>query len=410
MTPDESRWDAVVIGAGASGLLAAIRAAERGRRVLLLEKNPRPGAKILMSGGGRCNLTHDTDARGIAAAFGPPGRFLHSALAAFGPKETVALVESEGVPTRAEEGGKVFPAGGKASDVLEALLRRLRRGPCAVALDEPAMDLARDGDGFRLATPRRTLRCGRVVVTTGGRSYPACGTTGDGYRWVRALGHAVVPPRPALVPVTAKVPWIRDLRGLAVPDAEVRVMAARGGKPLARSRGAILFAHFGLSGPAVLDVSRAVGGPGLVLECDLLPGLSLPALDGFLRDAASASGKKKVEGVLPEALPRRLGEALAGRAGLPPGRKAAELTKDERGRLVESIKRLRLPVSGTLGFERAEATAGGVSLDEVDPRSMESRIVPGLFLAGEMLDLDGPIGGYNLQAAFSTGWAAGGSA
>jgi len=209
--------------------------------------------------------------------------------------------------------------------------------------------------------------------------------------------------------VTAKASWIRDLRGVAVPDAEVRVTGAPGGKPPARSRGAVLFAHFGLSGPAVLDVSRAVGGPGLVLECDLLPDLSAPTLDGLLRDAASASGKKKVEGVLTEALPRRLAEALAGRAGLPPGRKAAELTKDERGCLVESIKRLCIPVSGTLGFERAEVTAGGVSLSEVDPRSMESRIVPGLFLAGEVLDLDGPIGGYNLQAAFSTGWAAGGS-
>ena len=407
MRSEESDWDAVIIGAGAAGLLAAIRASERGRRVLVIEKNPRPGAKILMSGGGRCNLTHDTDARGIAATFGPPGRFLHSALTAFGPRDIITLMESEGVPTRTEEGGKVFPLGGKSSDVLEALLRYLRRGACAIAIGEPVKDLSRDGDGFLLSTSRRTLRCGRVVVTTGGRSYPACGTTGDGYRWARALRHTVAPPRPALVPVTVKVPWVRELRGLSIPDADVRVTEAPGGRPLARSRGAILFAHFGLSGPAILDVSRAVRCPGLALECDLLPGLPVPDIEGLLRKAASSSGKKKVEGVFPEVLPRRLGEVLTRKAGLPLGRKAAELTKDERVRFVESIKRLRLPLSGTLGFDRAEVTAGGVALDEVDPRSMESRVVPGLFFAGEMLDLDGPVGGYNLQAAFSTGWAAG---
>jgi hypothetical protein len=247
-----------------------------------------------------------------------------------------------------------------------------------------------------------------VVLTTGGRSYPACGTTGDGYRWVRALGHTVTPPRPALVPLTTKDPWVRGLKGIAVPDAEVRVTDAPGGKPRARGRGAMLFAHFGLSGPAVLDVSRVVGGPGLALDCDLLPGTPVPALDEHLRTAASSSGNKKVEGILAEVLPRRLAAALVERAGLPPGRKTAELARDERARLVGVLKRLHLPVSGNLGFDRAEVTAGGVALGEVDPRTMESRIVPGLFIAGEMLDVDGPIGGYNLQAAFSTGWVAGG--
>ncbi len=413
MDSDGSLWDAIIIGAGAAGLFAAIRASERGRRVLILEKNRRPGAKILMSGGGRCNLTHDTDARGIAAAFGPPGRFLHSALAAFGPKEVEALLASEGIPTRTEEGGKVFPASGRASDVLEAFLRRLRRGTGVVALEEVVKELARDGAGFRLATSRRTLRSGRVVVTTGGLSYPGCGTTGDGYRWGRAFGHAIEPLRPALVPVTAGAPWIRELQGVAVPDAVVRVTAEAGGKPLARSRGAILFAHFGLSGPAVLDVSRAVsareGPPGVALECDLLPDVSASDLDGMLRKASSASGKKHVAGILPGTLPRRMGRILAIRAGVPPDRRAAELGREERARLVDSVKRLRLSVSGTLGFGRAEVTAGGVSLGEVDSRSMESLLVPGLFFAGEVLDLDGPVGGYNLQAAFSTGWAAGGA-
>ncbi len=407
----EAPWEVVVLGAGAAGLLAAIRAAERGRHTLLLEKNRKPGVKILMSGGTRCNLTHATDNRGIVAVYGPPGKFLHSALAALSVQETVALFEEEGVATKVEETGKVFPVSNKAIDVLDALLRRLHRSGATLALSEPVLDLRRSETGFTVVTPLRALSVARVVLTTGGLSYPGSGTTGDGYALATRFGHTIITPRPALVPLTVDVPWVTELRGVTVPDVGVRVL--EGDKVLDARRGSLLFAHFGLSGPVVLDVSRAVSGhpqpSALVLELDFLPVLKEPDLDAELRDQSAAAGKKLLAGVLADRLPRRLADMLLVLAGLPADRKAAALRKADRAKLVQHIKRLRLPMTGTLGFRKAEVTAGGIALDEVDSRTMESKLVPGLFLAGEVLDLDGPIGGYNFQAAFSTGWLAGSS-
>jgi predicted Rossmann fold flavoprotein len=405
-------WDVVVVGAGAAGLMAGIAAAERGRRVLLLEKNRRAGIKILLSGGTRCNLTHATDNRGIVEAFGPPGRFLHSALAALSVQDTIELFEAEGVATKVEETGKIFPVSNKALDVLDALLRRLRRSGATLALEEPLRDLQVRPPGFALTTPHRVVSAGRVILTTGGQSYPGCGTTGDGYNITRRLGHTIVPPRPALVPVTVSVPWVAELRGVTLPDVAVRVLEDT--KIRMTRRGSLLFAHFGLSGPVILDVSRIVSGhvqpEHLTLEVDLLPGTTEPAFDDYLRVETAAVGKRLLAAVLAVHLPRRLCETLLNAAELPVDRKAAALSRPDRARLVGSVKRLRLPVTGTLGFGKAEVTAGGVALDEVDSRSLRSKRVPDLFLAGELLDLDGPIGGYNFQAAWSTGWLAGQSA
>lgn len=402
-------WDVVVIGAGAAGLLAASRAAERGRRTLLLEKNRKPGVKILMSGGTRCNITHATDNRGIVEAFGPSGKFLHSALAALSVDDTVALFESEGVATKVEPTGKVFPVSNKAADVLDALLGRLNKSGATLALGEPVLDLRRCEAGLALTTPLRALQARRVVLTSGGQSYPGSGTTGDGYRFASQFGHTILHPCPALVPITVDAPWVAGLRGVTIPDAAVRILDNQ--STLASRRGSLLFAHFGLTGPVVLDVSRVVSRreqPGsLVLEIDLLPSLKEAELDEHLRRESLASGKKQLASVLPEELPRRLSEALLALAGMPVDRKAAGLSKADRSRLVQLIKHVRLPVTGTLGFKKAEVTAGGVALVEVDSRSLQSKLLPELFIAGEVLDLDGPIGGYNFQAAFSTGWLAG---
>jgi predicted Rossmann fold flavoprotein len=404
-------YDAVIVGAGAAGLMAAIRAAERGRRVLLLEKGKKPGVKILMSGGTRCNITHDCDARGIVAAFGPNGKFLHSALAALGPRETVAFFEAEGVATKVEETGKVFPVSNRAVDVLDALLRRLARSGATLSLNEPAREiLLHPESGFRVVTSSRTVTCEKVLITAGGKSYPGCGTTGDGYAWAAAFGHAIVPPRPALVPLTVQAPWVGELRGITIPDVNLKVLGPDG-KPLAARRGSLLFAHFGLSGPAPLDVSRAVSGhpepATLSLELDLLPGEPEQQFDEFVRIETAANGKQLLAGVLSAKIPRRVADQLLVLCGLPADRKAAALAKPDRQKLVAAVKRLRLPVKGTLGFEKAEVTAGGVSLDEVDSRTMRSKKQPGLYLAGEVLDLDGWIGGYNFQSAWSTGWLAG---
>jgi len=402
-------WDVIVIGAGAAGLLTAIRAAELGRRTLLLEKNRRPGVKILMSGGTRCNITQATDNRGIVEAFGPPGRFLHSALAGLSVQETIELFEAEEVPTKVEATGKVFPVSNKAADVLDALLRRLHRSGAVLALDEPLRELRWADGRFAVATPRRVLSAPRVILTTGGQSYPGSGTTGDGYGIAAQFGHAIVPPRPALVPVRVAARWVAGLRGVTLPDVGLRVL--EGSKVLGRERGSLLFAHFGLSGPAVLDVSRIVSRhphpASLALEIDLVPKVTEAESDEWLRRESAAAGKKQLAVVLTEHLPRSLCDIALTLAGLSVERRAAALSRAERMKLVQTMKRLVLPVTDTLGFEKAEVTSGGVALDEVDSRSMASKRQPGLFVAGEVLDLDGPIGGYNFQAAFSTGWLAG---
>ncbi len=421
-TLGDSSWDVIVIGAGAAGLMAAVRAAERGRRVLLLEKNKRPGVKILMSGGTRCNITQATDNRGIVAAYGFPGKFLHSALAALGVREAIEFFEAEGVAAKVEATGKVFPVSNKAADVLQALLSRLQRSGATLALEETLLEIKRQETGFTFNnTARSSLTAGKVLLTTGGQSYPGSGTTGDGYRFAAQLGHTIVPPRPALVPLTTNVPWVVSLRGLTLENVQVTVVEPTSpvvqkgaqGKCLIRRRGSLLFAHFGLSGPVILDVSREVSGHGqpetLVLVVDLLPQLREQELDEMLRTVSSASGKKQLAVVLSAHLPRRLADVCLEQAGLLKDRKAAALAKEERMRLVRAIKQLSIPLTGTLGFKKAEVTAGGVALDEVDSRDMQSKRVPGLYLAGEILDLDGPIGGFNFQAAWSTGWLAGSS-
>jgi predicted Rossmann fold flavoprotein len=407
-------WDVVVVGAGAAGLLAASAAAscDKGARVLLLEKNRKPGVKILMSGGTRCNLTHDTDNRGIVAAYGPPGRFLHSALAALSVQDTIALFETEGVATKIEETGKVFPVSNRAADVLAALLRLLHRSGATLALGEPVLDLQVQPPGFTLTTPVRVIQARRVILTTGGQSYPGSGTTGDGYSFAARLGHTIVPPHPALVPITVAAPWVAELRGITLPDAGVSILERDRG--LVAGRGSLLFAHFGLSGPVILDISRVVSGhprpTELSLELDLLPAVPQAELDEWLRVETAAAGKKQLAAVLAVHLPRRLCELLLVQAGFAVDRRAAALSRADRLRLVAVVKHARLPVTGTLGFGKAEVTAGGVALEEVDSRTLASKRAPGLYIAGELLDLDGPIGGYNFQAAWSTGWLAGLSA
>lgn len=424
-------FDAIVIGAGAAGLMAASVAAERGRRVLLLEKNRKAGVKILMSGGTRCNLTHSGDRRGIIDAFGKQGRFLHSALAALGPEELIDIFHGLDVPTKIEATGKVFPVSDRALDVQRALLRRLKTTGGKLELDAavtgiklmPAKGEGGDADGsdtdeptFAVATEGETYYCRRLLITTGGQSYPGCGTTGDGYAWAKAMGHKIVPPRPALTPLTtdmaadspASSAWTAELQGVTTPDVQLAIGPA-GAKPLSKKRGSLLFTHFGLSGPVPMDLSREVTARPDATDwqatCDFLPDVSEQTLLEELR--SPTAGKKQLGGVVARWGQRRLTETLLEANNLPYDCRLAELSKAERNCCVAAFKRMPIAVSGTLGFKKAEVTAGGVDLREVDSKTMQSKRQPGLYFAGEVLDLDGPIGGYNFQAAFSTGWLAG---
>jgi predicted Rossmann fold flavoprotein len=285
--------------------------------------------------------------------------------------------------------------------------------------------IEREAERFVLTTPGRTIDGEKLILTSGGKSYPGCGTTGDGYRWLAELGHTIRRPRPALVPLTCDEAWVRDLKGITVPDVLLRVVDPNGDEPpkgkrrrtglppgvLIERRGSMLFTHFGLSGPAVLDVSRAITGAAeprkLVLTVDFFPNADAAKIDRQFRQIAAEEGKRQVAGVVADRLPRRLVDALLIQAEIAPDRRAAELSTIERGRLIDQLKRCEIFITGSRGFEKAEVTAGGVGLDEVDSRDMQSKLIPNLFLAGEILDLDGFIGGYNFQAAFSTGWLAG---
>ncbi len=429
----EFDYDVAILGAGAAGLMAGIRAAELGGRVVVLEKNRRPGVKILMSGGTRCNVTNARGLRrlesvsgpidpafnlslcrgnrAIQDAFGQGGAFLGPALRQLDVDQTVRFFESEGLATKIEANGKIFPASDRAVDVLSVLTRRLERsgaelhGQCPVLAIRQSVQVP----GFVISHPDREIVVRRIVLAVGGRSYPGCGTSGDGYDIARGLGHTVVETRPALVPIRVRPDWIATLRGLSLPDVVASVHEIQG-KSLQQRREAILFAHFGLSGPAILDVSRAVAQSDspedLELRLDLLPELGRDALDQRFQTACR-QGRVSVASILASDFSHRLSESLMDVAELPRGRSGADLSRQERMRLLDTLKCLRLPILGTLGFEKAEVTTGGVSLEEVDPRTMESRIVPGLHFAGEVLDLDGLIGGYNFQAAWSTGWLAG---
>ena len=406
------------MGAGAAGLLAATRAAECGRRVLLLEKNAFAGAKILMSGGTRCNLTQATDRRGIAKAFGEQGKFLHSPLAALGPAELIALVEGEGVPTKVEPTGKVFPVSNRAADVLRALLSRMTRAGVELALAEPPQTIEpRAGGGWRLQTAHRELLAEKLIVTTGGLSYPGSGTTGDGYRYAAEWGHTVVTPRPALTPLVVDTPWVRDLRGITAPDVAARVIDSSGNEARAemvldRRRGSFLFTHFGVTGPVILDLSRVVSQHReprmLTLVLDFVPDVTPAAIQEYLASEVARGGRRSLASLGWNGLPRRLVDALLAQAHLGEKR-LAEVSKSDRATLIRTLKETRLPIAAARGFKQAEVTAGGIALDEVDSRKMSSRKRPDLYFAGEILDLDGPIGGYNFQAAFSTGWLAGDS-
>lgn len=419
-------WDAVIVGGGAAGLWAAGTAAARGKRVIVLEKNNKAGVKILMSGGTRCNITHHCDSRKIAEAFGKNGRVLLSVLSRLTPQDVVREFESEGVATKVESTGKVFPVSDRAIDVRDAVVRRMARfgaemiTGCAVTSVRPM----NEGGGFQVtaSTAKETmeLRCRSVLITTGGLSYSGCGTTGDGYPWAQSMGHSITPLRPALTPLVSNEAWVHDLSGLTLEDVAVtahRNDSGHGKNSMERtvSRGGFLWTHTGCSGPTAMNVSRCFSDTdhsvsqshvGDCIAIDLLPEDSREAIEAWLFDEAKKSNRA-ISTVLSQRIPKRLADAMLQNLNATQDPHMAELPKKLRLNILDSLKRFQVPIHGTRGYPKAEVTAGGVALGEVNFQDMQSRKQEGLFFAGEILDLDGPIGGFNFQAAWSTGHTAG---
>lgn len=403
----------IVIGGGAAGLMAALSAAEAGASVLLLEGNEKLGKKIYITGKGRCNVTNACEPAAFMNKVVKNPRFLFSALNAFGPEDMMALLERLGCPVKVERGDRVFPVSEKASDVTRALEKELRRLGVSIRLNTKVSHILVENTavcGVELEDGTR-LDANRVIVATGGQSYPSTGSTGDGFRWMAELGHTVYPPLPSLIALTCGAAWVSALQGLSLKN--VRLTLKRGKKVLYSDVGEMLFTHFGISGPLVLSASAhmaELAPEDVELLLDLKPGLTAEQLDARLLRELDASGKRQLRTLLTTLYPASLAEEMPTLCGIPAQTPACEITREQRARLVKAGKELRLPVDGTRPLTEAVVTRGGVSVKEINPATMESKKIHGLYAAGELLDVDAMTGGFNLQIAFSTGHLAGMSA
>jgi predicted Rossmann fold flavoprotein len=413
----------VIVGAGAAGLWAAGRAARAGSSVLLLEKTARTGTKVLASGGTRCNLTTTLGPVEAAKLFGQSGeRFLKHAFRALPPQAVRARFEELGVPTEEAPLEKIFPVSGRAVDVRDALERDARDAGARIEF-ESGVDFVRKVDGgFEIElTGGSRATCERLILCPGGKSYPKTGTTGDGYRWIADLGLPLVDPVPALVPLTSPEAWARELTGIALQGAEARLVDADR-RVLGKRRRPIVFTHHGVSGPAAMDLSvhvargRAVAQrnkatpPCFTLELDLAPSIDREKLRLLLIEAAGRPGNPVLGRALgeilvangAESIPRRLFARVAAQAQLDVDVRANGLDKEKRHNLVESVKSFAVLIDGTLGWDAAEVTSGGLALEALDPATMQVRGIKNLYVCGELLDLSGPIGGLSFQSAFAT--------
>lgn len=417
MRPDregEKRPRLVVVGGGAAGLMAAGQAASPAIDVLILEKMRRPGRKLCIAGKGRCNLTNIAELHEFIEHFGRNGRFLHQAFYRFFSPELIDFFNTLGISTVTERGGRVFPASGKATDVFLALRHWLEQKGVRVLTSNPVDRLlVRKGKVIAVQSGQDTHPCDAVILTTGGASYPATGSSGDGYRLAAELGHSIVEPRPALVPLETGGDIAEKMAGLHLRNIGIRLQID--GKRAGRFFGELTFMEYGISGPVVLTLSlQAVDalrkGQQVELALDLKPALDEQKLDARLRRDFERRCHEPLFSALRGLLPREMVPICLNATGLEYDLKAGQVRIGQRRRLRSWLKDFRLQVTGYRGFDEAIVTAGGVSLDEVNPHTMESKRVGGLYLAGELLDLQGDTGGFNLQAAFSTGWLAGRSA
>jgi hypothetical protein len=417
----ENEFDVAVVGAGPAGMMAAGTAAEAGSKVILIEKNKQLGTKLLLTGNGRCNITNaEFNLRKLVDNYGKDGKFLFHAFFVFGPKEVIHFFNGLGVKTKIESDKRVFPVSEKAVDVLEALKRYLLKNKVDIALDKQVSRVVfKDNKIETLIVGDKEIRAKQYIFCTGGKSYPTTGSTGDGFKWARDLGHNTSELSPALVPIKVKENWVKELQGLVLKDVGISVLArsSEGGqrdKKYFQETGDILFTHFGLSGPAILNISKKIGEllkQGEVkLVLDLCPNLRIEELDKKIQDKINKNPKKFLKSLLVDFMPQRFITLFIKELGIEADKQANNINKKERKDLIRLLKNMEVVVTELLGFDWAMVTSGGILLKEIDGKIMKSKIIDNLFFAGEIINIDGRTGGFNLQACWSTGYLAGKSA
>lgn len=401
--------DLIVVGGGPAGMFAAITAARNGAKVLLLEKNDRLGKKLLITGKGRCNVTNDCPAEEVLRNTPRNGRFLYSAMTAFPPESTKQFFENQGCPLKTERGNRVFPQSDRSASILDSLKKALTDQGVTVKTGRVRQILTLEGavSGVRTDGDEYTAPC--VILATGGASYPATGSTGDGYAMAQKLGHRVIPAQGSLVPLETAGEDCRRMQGLSLRNVGVRLLDARG-KVLYRDFGELLFTHFGVSGPTVLSASCHLKGEGCCLVIDLKPALEEGKLDARILRDLELYQNRTMENALTDLLPRSMIPVVLDRLEIDPAMQANSLTKEKRRALVGLLKAFRVEITGKRPVAEAIITSGGVKVSEIDPKTMESKLVPGLYFAGEVIDCDAYTGGFNLQIAWATAFAAGRSA
>ena len=399
----------IIIGGGAAGIAAAIAAAECGKKAVIYEKNEKLGKKLYITGKGRCNVTNNCDMDQLFAGVVTNKRFLYSAFYGFTNTDIMELLEDAGCRLKTERGGRVFPVSDKSSDVISALSKRLRALDVDIRLNEGVKELWLEEGALKGVILEAASA---VIVATGGLSYPTTGSTGDGYRFAKEAGHSVTGTSPALVPFTTEETVVKDLQGLSLRNVEVVIRDGK--KELYRDFGEMLFTHFGVSGPVLLSASSYIAKRlkkgNVTLSIDLKPALSAEQLDArILRDFDEAKNRQ-YKNALNHLLPSKLIPVMIERSGISPEKQVNEITREERKRLAEAVKSFTLTINGLRGFNEAIITQGGITVKEVNPSTMESKLLKKLYFAGEVLDLDAVTGGFNLQIAWSTGVLAGRSA
>jgi len=416
MIEEKEKFDVAVIGGGPAGMIAAGRAAELGAKVVLIEKNKRLGRKLVITGNGRCNITNaEFNLRKLVENYGQNGSFLFHSFSVFGPKEVINFFEKSGLKTKIERGKRVFPLSDRAEDVLRILIDYLRKNRVDILCGSEVVSISYQNRMIKKiivksADGKRDIEAKNYIFCTGGKSYPLTGSTGDGFNWARDLGHRVEKLSPVLVPIKIKEDWIKDLQGLSLKNVEIS--AKIGNNKQFREFGECLFAHFGLSGPIILDISKMVGEllleeKEVKLSLDLKPALDFTKLDKRIQRDFRKYQSKSFKNCLNDLLPRKMIPIILKLSGINLNKKANDITKEERHNLIKLLKNLEMTAIGLLGFDFAIITSGGISLKEIDHKTMKSKIIDNLFFAGEIIDVDGPTGGFNLQICWSSGHLAG---